>query len=48
MKVSIHQTFSNKTNDLFQALGFINTYIDGLLILTKVDWKYHVQNLNLL
>ena len=39
---------SNKNNDLFQAFGFMGTYIDDLFILTKVDWKYHVQNLNLL
>ena len=34
-------------NDLFYGFEFIRAYIDYLLILTKVYWKYHVQKLEL-
>ena len=34
-------------NDLFHGFEFIRSYIDELLILTKLDWKNHVKNLEL-
>ena len=40
-------TFQQKTNDLFQRFAFIHAYIDGIFILTKLDWKYNVQILEL-
>ena len=35
-------------NDLFHGFEFIRAYIDGILILTKGDWKDHVQKLELI
>ena len=35
-------------NGLFHGFGFIRAYIYDLLILTKVDWIYHVQKLELI
>ena len=37
--------FQQKTNDLFHGFYFIHEYIDDLLILTKVDWTYHIKKL---
>ena len=34
-----------KMNDLFHGFQFICAYIDGLFILTKLNWKDHVQKL---
>ena len=34
-------------NGLFHVFGFIRAYIYHLLILTKVDWTFHVQELEL-
>ena len=39
--------FQQKMNDLFHRFEFICAYIDKLLILTKVDWTDHVQQLEL-
>ena len=35
-------------NDLFHGFEFICSYIDDLLILTKVDWTDHVKKLELI
>ena len=35
--------FQHNMNDLFHGFEFIRAYIDELLILTKGDWKDHVQ-----
>ena len=37
------EIFRHKMNNLFQGSEFIRAYINDLLILTKGDWKYHVQ-----
>ena len=37
--------FQQKMNDLFHEYEFICEYINDLLILTKVDWTYHVHKL---
>ena len=37
----------HKTNDLIHELGFIPEYIDDLLVLTRGDWTYRVQKLEL-
>ena len=34
-------------NDLFHGFEFICAYIDNPLVLTKLDWIYHVQKLEL-
>ena len=39
--------FQQKMKDLFHGFELIRGYIDNLLVLTKGDWKYHVQNLEL-
>ena len=39
--------FQQKMNYLFHELDFICLYIHDLLILTKSDWIYHVQKLEL-
>ena len=39
--------FQHKMNDLFHVFEVIRACIDNLLILTKVDWTYHVQKLDL-
>ena len=39
--------FQQKMNDLFHGCLFICAYIDELLILSKLDWTDHVQNLEL-
>ena len=39
--------FQQKMNDLFHGFEFIRSYIDHLLILTKVEWTYHIQKLEL-
>ena len=39
--------FKQVMNDLFCGFKFICTYIDEILVLTKVDWTDHVQNLEL-
>ena len=39
--------FQQKVNDLFHGLRFVRAYIYEILILTKGDWTYHVQNLKL-
>ena len=36
-----------KMNDLFHGFEFIHACIDELLILTKGDWTYHAQKLEL-
>ena len=36
-----------KINDLYQLFEFILTYIDELLVSTKLDWAYHVHKLEL-
>ena len=36
-----------KMNYLFHGFKLICEYIDDLLILTKVDWTYHVKNMKL-
>ena len=43
-----HQNiYQHKMNDLFHGCEFIRVYIDNLLVLTKVYWKYHVQKIEL-
>ena len=37
--------FQQKMNGLFHGFVFIRAYIDILFVLTKGDWKYHVQKL---
>ena len=39
--------FQKKMNDLFHGFEFICANIDDLLILTKGDWKDHIQKLEL-
>ena len=39
--------FQQKMNYLFHGYEFICAYINDLLVLTKVDWKYHIHNLEL-
>ena len=39
--------FQWKMNDLIHRFEFICAYLDVLLILTKGDWTYHVQELEL-
>ena len=39
--------FQQKMNYLFHGFEFICAYIDDLLILTKGNWTYHVQKLEL-
>ena len=39
--------FHQKMNDLFHGFYFIHAYIDDILILTKVDWTYNIQKLEL-
>ena len=39
--------FQHKRNELFDLLEFIRVCVDEILIITKGDWKYHVQNLEL-
>ena len=39
--------FQHKMNDLFHGFEFICVYIDGLLILTRGDWTYHVHKLEI-
>ena len=39
--------FQQKMNDLFHGFELICAYIDDLLILTKRDWTYHIQKLEL-
>ena len=41
------ENFQKKMNDLFHGFGFIYTYINGLLILTKGYWTDHIQKLEL-
>ena len=38
----------HKMNDLFNGFEFIHVYIYDLLILTRIDWIYHVHNLELI
>ena len=35
------------TSKLFQGFAFISSYIYDLLILSKGDWKYHIQKLEI-
>ena len=42
------EILQHKMNDLCHGLEFIRAYIDDLLILTKLDCTYHVQNLELM
>ena len=44
-KITRH--FQQKRDDLFHGFEFICGYIDDMLILTKGDWKYHIQKLEL-
>ena len=37
--------FKQNMNDLFHGFGFICAYIDYLLVLIKLEWKYYVQKL---
>ena len=39
--------FQQKINDVFHGFDFIRTHIYDLFMSTKVDWKDHVQNLEL-
>ena len=39
--------FQHNMNDLYHGYEFIRAYIEDLLILTKGDWTYHVQKLEL-
>ena len=39
--------FQQKMNDLFHGFEFIRAYMDDILILTKVDWTYNIQKLEL-
>ena len=41
------ENFQQKMNDLFHGFEFISAYIDELLILKKLNWKYHVHKLEL-
>ena len=34
-------------NDLFLGFEFIRSYIDGILILTRVEWVDHVHKLKI-
>ena len=40
--------FQQKMNDFFHGFEFIRACIDDMLILTKRDWTYHIQNLELI
>ena len=39
------EILQHKMNDLFHGFEFIRVYIYDLLILTKGDWKNHIQKL---
>ena len=39
------EILQQKINDLFHGFEFICAYIYKLLIITAVDWTYHVQKL---
>ena len=41
------ENFQHKMNDLFHVFEFIRAYIEDIFILTKRDWTYHVQKLEL-
>ena len=41
------ENFQQKMNDLFHGFEFIRAYIYDFLILTKLDWTYHAQKLEL-
>ena len=41
------ESFQQKMNDLFHRFEFIRAYIDNTLIITKGDWTYHIQKLEL-
>ena len=40
--------FQQKTNYLFHIFEFIRAYIYDLSILPKGDWKYHMQNMEII
>ena len=40
--------FQEKTNEIFQWIEFIRTYIDDLLTIRKGDWYDHLNKLELL
>ena len=39
--------FEKKTNQMFRGFGFIQAYIDELLIITKDDWSNNLDKLEL-
>ena len=39
--------FQEKMNEMFRGFEFIRAYIDDLLIITKGDWSYHLEKLEL-
>ena len=39
--------FQEKNNEMFHGFELIQTYIDDLLIITKVDWSDHLGKLEL-
>ena len=41
------EIFQPKMNYLFHVFEFIRDYMDDILILTKGDWTYHLQKLEL-
>ena len=41
------EIFQQKVNDSFHRFEFIRVYIDDMLVLTKGDWTYDIQKLDL-
>ena len=39
------EIFQEKMNEMFRGFEFIRSYIDDLLIITKVDWYDHLNKL---
>ena len=39
------EIFQEKMNEMFRGLGFIQAYINYLLIITKGDWSYHLEKM---
>ena len=44
---NLSDIFQQKINDVFHLFEFICAHIYDLFMSTKVDWKDHVQNLEL-
>ena len=41
------EIFQEKINEMFRGFEFIQGYIDDFLIITKGDWSYHLEKLEL-